>query len=98
MAVVIVVASIASLKVALMVLLLHTVVERSTGFRRVTVGAVVSVLVPVVKVHGFGIAPAANALPATSLAPVVIVAVYLVLAARVAGDVGVKVAVLLATA
>src|ERR1035437_9188825 len=40
------------------------------------------VVVPVVKFHGFGTAPDASALPSRSLAPVVIVAVYVELIAR----------------
>ncbi len=46
---------------------------------------------PVVKVQGFGLVPAASALPAKSLAAVVIVAVYCVVAVRLA--VGAKVAI-----
>jgi hypothetical protein len=45
---------------------------------------------PVVKVHGFGFAPAASALPVVSCAAFVIDALYWVLAVRLAA--GVKVA------
>ena len=55
----------------------------------VTVGAVVSGVTPVVKLHTKSLA---NALPARSLAPVVIVAVYVVLSTRLLA--GVKVATL----
>jgi hypothetical protein len=87
--VVIVAGSIASLKVALMFLLMGTPVAVSAGSVEVTVGGVTSVVVPVVKVHVW---LAANALPARSLNPVVTVAVWRVLTARL--PVGAKVAVL----
>jgi hypothetical protein len=57
------------------------------GFVEITVGAVVSAVAPVVKVHAKALA---NEVPERSFAPVVIVAVKRVLAARVA--VGEKVA------
>jgi hypothetical protein len=81
--------SIASLKVAVTFLLTTTPVAVLAGSVELTVGAVVSVAVPVVKVH---VLLAANALPAGSLTPVVIVAVYGVLTARLL--VGLKIAVL----
>jgi hypothetical protein len=68
---VIVAGSIASLKVAVRFLLTTTPVAVSTGSVELTVGAVVSVAAPVVKLH---VLLAANALPAKSLNPVVIVA------------------------
>jgi hypothetical protein len=49
---------------------------------------------PVVKLHGFGLAPDASALPAKSFAAFEIVAVYCVVAVRFAA--GVKVAMSLA--
>jgi len=70
--VVAVVGSIASLKVAVMLLLTGTLVPVSAGSVEVTVGAVPSAPAPVVKFH---VALAANALPAKSLIPVVSVAV-----------------------
>lgn len=79
--------SIASLKVALTVLLSATSVAPQTGLVKVTVGGVVSVPGPVVKVH---VKLLASALPARSWAPVVTVIVNTVLAAR--RLVGVKVA------
>jgi len=69
---VIVAGSIASLKVAVMFVLTGTPVLVSTGTVESTVGGVVSVVVPVVKVH---VKAPANALPARSLNPVVSVAV-----------------------
>ena len=68
-----------SLKVATMSAFLATPVARSAGLVEITVGSVVSVVVPVVKFH---VLAAAIALPALSLAPVVIVALYAVLAAK----------------
>ena len=88
---VIVSGSIALLNVALTVVLSTTFVATLAGLVRVIVGAVVSVVAPVVKLHGLGTAPAANAFPLRSLAALVIVAVNCVLAVRLA--VGVKVAV-----
>ena len=85
---VIVSGSITSLKVAAAFLLRATPVAPFAGSVKVTVGAVVSAAAPVVKVHTKLLA---NALPARSLAPVVIVAVKRVLAARLAD--GEKVAV-----
>ena len=64
--------SIASLKVAVMLLLTGTLVAVLAGSVEVTVGAVASAVAPVVKPH---VALAANALPAKSLNPVVSVAV-----------------------
>src|SRR6476619_4562605 len=46
---------------------------------------------PVVKFHGFGFAPAASARPVTSLAALVIKAVYCVLAVRFAEGVNVAI-------
>ncbi len=65
-----------------------TPVAALAGTVNVTVGGTTSAAAPVVKVHWYG---AANALPATSVAPVVIVAVKSVLAAR--WLVGAKVAI-----
>ena len=64
--------SIASLKVAAIFVLVATLVAVTAGTVRVTVGGVRSSAVPVVKLQ---IKSLANALPAVSLAPVVIVAV-----------------------
>ena len=86
--VVIVKGSIASLKVAVTALLMVTPVAALAGTVELTVGAVVSGVAPVVKVHTL---LTASALPAKSLDPVVIVAVYVVLAARLLA--GVKTAV-----
>jgi len=86
--VVIVAGSIASLNVALTALLSGTPVVPFAGFVAVIVGAVVLAVVPVVKVHTKLLA---NALLAKSFAPVVMVAVNKVLAARLLA--GVKVAV-----
>jgi hypothetical protein len=61
------------------------------GFVEITVGAVVSAVAPVVKVQTKLLA---NEVPDRSLAPVVIVAVKVVLAARLA--VGAKIAILFA--
>src|SRR5260221_14384104 len=63
---------IASLKVAWMAAVPPTPVAAGSGSVDATVGAVVSAVAPVVKVHAW---PAASALPARSLAPVVMVAV-----------------------
>ena len=78
---------IAFVKVAVIALLMTTPVALTIGMTELTIGAVVSGAAPVVKLHTL---LAARALPAKSLAPVVIVAVYKVLAARL--DAGVKVA------
>jgi hypothetical protein len=72
LAVVIVSGSIASLKVALTVWLIPTPVAALTGTVELTVGAVTSGLEPVVKLQ---LKFATSALPAKSLAAVVIVAV-----------------------
>jgi hypothetical protein len=87
--VVIVAGSIASLKVAIGLLLMATFVVVSAGELELTVGAVVSVVVPVVKVHTL---LTGNGLPARSFIPVVILALYEVLIAR--SLVGLKIAVL----
>ena len=88
-AVVIVKGFIALLKVAAMFPPIATPVAAFAGtVVELTVGAVVSGVVPVVKLQTKAVA---SALPARSLAPVVIVAVYKVLTARVLD--GVKVAV-----
>ncbi len=71
-AAVIVAGSTASLKVAAMLLLTTTPVAVLAGSVELTVGAVVSAVAPVVKFH---VLLTANALPAKSLTPVVIVAV-----------------------
>ena len=90
--VVIVAGSIALLKVALIARLIGTVKAPLAGLVELTVPIVVSALVPVVNVHGFGASPPmVSVLPAKSLAPPVIVTVYAVLAARLIP--GVKVAV-----
>src|SRR6185295_6330987 len=86
--VVIVVGSIASLKVALIFWLKGTPVAPLTGSVALTVGAVVSGAAPVVKLQ---LKAAARVLPARSRATVVMVAVKVVLAAR--GLSGVNVAV-----
>src|SRR5207302_1555528 len=88
LAVVIVNGSIASLKVALMVWLIGTTVAPLAGTVALTAGAVVSGVAPVVKLQLMSVS---SALPARSLAPVVIVAVYTVSGARLPA--GVKVAV-----
>ena len=80
--------SMALLNVAFSLLLTATKVAPLTGLVEVTVGGVVSGVAPVVKVHAKLLA---SALPARSLAPVVMVAVNKVLPAS--GLVGVKVAV-----
>jgi hypothetical protein len=85
---VIVAGSIALLKVAVMFALTASFVIPPTGLVETTVGAVVSGAVPVVKLH---ILLKANALPARSVAPVVIIASYVALESRVL--VGVKVAI-----
>src|SRR5881396_2268799 len=79
LAVLIVNGSIGSLKVALMVWLIGTAVAPLAGTVELTDGAVVSRVAPVVKLQ---LKPVASALPARSLAPVVIVAVYAVSGAR----------------
>jgi len=86
---VIVAGSIASLKVAVVFPLMATPLAVSAGFVELTVGAVASAVVPVVKVHTL---LATKALPARSVTAVVIVAVNRVVAARLL--VGVKIAVL----
>jgi hypothetical protein len=80
--------SIASLKVALMVWLIGTVVAPLAGTVTLTVGVIVSGVAPVVKLQPKSVA---SALPARSLTPVVILAVYVVRGARELA--GVKVAV-----
>ena len=91
-ALVIVVGSIALLKVELTALFIGTAKAPFAGFVDVIVGAVLSRAVPVVNVQGFGAElPVASALPAKSLAPAVMVAVNVALAARLLA--GVKVAV-----
>src|ERR1041384_2481941 len=80
--------SIASLKVALMVWLIGTAVAPLAGTVALTDGAVVSGVAPVVKLQ---LKAVNSALPARSLAPVVIVAVYAVSGARAMP--GVKVAI-----
>ena len=87
-----VVGSIVLLNVEFTVALSWTPVAPFTGLVRVIAGGVVFAAVPVVKVQGFGTAPAFRALPAKSCAPLVTVAVYVVLGARFA--VGMKSAVL----
>ncbi len=89
---VIVAGSIALLKVALILQLMGTPVAPAAGFVELTVGRVVSEVAHVVKVHAKGLA---SALPPVSLTPVVIVAVKVVRAARLAF--GVKIAVLFVT-
>lgn len=84
----IVAGSIASLKVITASLLIPTPLAESAGSLETTVGAVLSATVPVVKLHAF---PLAKALPATSVIPVVIVALKVVLTERAAA--GVKIAV-----
>src|SRR6266513_6029581 len=88
LAVLIVNGSIGSLNVALMVWLIATAVAPLTGTVKLTVGGVVSGIAPVVKPQPKS---AASALPARSLAPVVIVAVNVARGARTLA--GVKVAV-----
>src|SRR5438046_2842694 len=88
LAVVTVKGSIASLNVALMVWLIATSVAPLAGTVKLTVGGVVSGVAPVVKLQ---LKFAASALPAKSLAPVVIVAVNVARGARALA--GVKVAV-----
>src|SRR2546429_241990 len=80
--------SIASLKVALMVWLIGTAVAALAGTVALTVGGVVSGVAPVVKLQTKS---AASALPARSLAAVVIVAVYVVRGARVPAGVPAKI-------
>jgi hypothetical protein len=86
---VIVVGSIAALKVALTVVSIGTVTATLAGFSTVIAGPATLVAIPVVK---FQVKFATKATPVRSLAAVVIVAVYCVLAARLA--VGVKIAIL----
>src|SRR5437879_9483234 len=88
LAVLIVKGSIASLKVALMVRLIAPAVAPLAGTVELTVGGVVSGVAAVVKLQPKSVT---SALPARSLAPVVIVAVYAVRGARALA--GVKVAV-----
>ena len=88
LAVVIVKGSIALLKAAVMVWLIATAVAAAAGTVALTSGRVVSGVTPVVKLQ---LKFAASPLPARSLAPVVIVAVYAVRGARALA--GVKVAV-----
>src|SRR6185503_9116695 len=88
LAVLMVKGSIASLKVALMVWLIGTAVAALAGTVALTVGGIVSSVAPVVKLQ---LKSAAGALPARSLAPVVIRAVYVVRGARALA--GMKVAV-----
>src|SRR6266571_899578 len=88
LAVLMVKGSIASLKVALMAWLIATAVAPLAGTVTLTVGGVVSGVAAVVKLQPKS---AASALPARSLAPVVIVAVNVVRGARALA--GVKVAV-----
>src|ERR1700730_16763110 len=88
LAVLIVEGYIASLKVTLMVWLIATAVAPLAGTVELTVGGVVSAVTPVVKLQ---LKSVASSLPARSLAPVVIVAVYVVTGARALP--GVKVAV-----
>jgi hypothetical protein len=64
---------------AVIALLMATPVAALTGIVELTVGAVVSKASPVVKFHTKS---SASALPAKSLAPMVIVAVYGVLVVR----------------
>ena len=92
--VLIVAASIGSLKVALTVPVRYTPMLPSVGLTAVTVGGVLSPVLPVVKLHTW---LPASALPARSVAAVVMVAVNTLLFASVAGVDGVKVAVLTPT-
>src|ERR1044071_449857 len=78
-AVLIVEGSIASLKVALMVWSIGTLVVPVPGRKALTMGAVVSGVAPVVKLQTKS---TLSALPARSVASVVIVAVYVVRGAR----------------
>jgi hypothetical protein len=100
LAVVIVTGSIASLNVALTNLVKQLPMLASAGVIVVTVGAVVSVPAPVVKLHTWLPAPGKVAvlpaieLPAKSVAAVVIVTVNAELIANVPGAAGVNVAVL----
>src|SRR5947208_15388958 len=80
LAVLIVKGFIASLKVALMVWLIGTAVAPLAGTVALTVGAVVSGVAPVVKLQ---LKSVASALPARSRDPIVIVAVWTALGARV---------------
>ena len=80
--------SIASLNTAFKLLFVRTPVALGAGTVEVTVGGVVSGVAPVVKVHTKLLA---SALPARSLAPVVMAAVNRVLPGS--GLVGIKVAV-----
>ena len=82
-----------SLKVAFMVLLMHTPELSLFGLTEVTVGAVVSSVPVVLKVQTLGVS---IALPAKSVAAVLTVAVKAVLSAN--GLAGVKVAVRAPTA
>ena len=86
--VVIVKGSINSLKVAVGFLLMGRSVAPFTAPVELTVGAVVSAVEPVVQLTEKSLA---SALPARSFAPVVIVTVYSVLAARLLAGVNVAV-------
>ena len=79
-----------SLNVAVIAVLFATAVAAGAGTVNVTVGRVVSGKAAVVKVHT---KLAARPLPARSRAPVVTVAVNWLFGARVAGVLGVKIAV-----
>jgi hypothetical protein len=80
----------ASLKVAVTLLVKQTPVAPSNGLTKVTVGAVMSPVLLVVNVHTKSVA---KVLLAKSFAKVVILAVNKVLFAKVLGEVGVNVAV-----
>ena len=82
--------SMSSLKVTITLALVATLLAPAAGTLLVTVGGVTSGVAPVVNVHT---ALLAKVLFAKSLAPVVIVAVNTVLAGKVMGVIGVKVAV-----
>src|SRR3972149_4328603 len=86
--VVIVKGSIASLKIAVDCLLMGRSVAPSRAPVELTVGAVVSAVEPVVQLIEKSLA---SALPARSFAPVVIVTVYSLLAARLLNGVNVAV-------
>src|ERR1044071_7214095 len=89
--VVVVKGSIASLKVAAIFWLTGTPVAAIAGTVKLTIGAVVSRAASVVKLQIKSLAPEVSALPARSLAPGLILAVYKVLGARLTS--GMKVAV-----
>ncbi len=84
-----VVGSMASLKVTLTDLLVHMPVAVSAGLLDTIAGGVVSTPLPVVNIH---VKSLTKALPERSVAAVVTVAVYVVPALRVDGVVGVKTA------